>query len=52
MKKEDLNFVKETLEWVAENMECKDPRMHETFYNLYANSFNIINELVIDFHTK
>lgn len=43
-RSQDLQYVRETLEWVADNMECRDPKMHETFFNLYANSFNLLSD--------
>jgi hypothetical protein len=44
MKNEDLNYIKNTMKWMIENMELKDPKA-SNFDILYNNYNNCVSAL-------
>ena len=44
MNKKDLEYIKETLEFVIEKCEASKDAYHEDYYNKTLNSLNIVND--------
>jgi len=44
MNKQDLDYIKEAIDFVMERCVVKEDCYHEDFYNKTANAFNILTE--------
>lgn len=51
MKKEDLNYILETLEYALNECPVKDGD-HQTHFNTFANAISLVNDELFESNTN